>query len=216
MLVYRFFTHTIDKLTLTDQIKRCNVSPPKPLHTQQVSNIAVLSSSVHGHYLHNEATSMCYFAQSFKWRMAYEERSVAKKTTCNCTYTTLPSPPAAQQPQHLVTNMCMYVYICVCVCVCIYIYIYIYIYTHTHTHTYMLYTEWPKKCIHSLLINIFGINLSEISISVWECNIMFSQQMAQALLSLIIKTVTQKMYKLFTHQYLWNKFKWNFYFSVRV
>ena len=26
-------------------------------------------------------------------------------------------------------------------------------------------TEWPKKCIHSLLINIFGINLNEISIS---------------------------------------------------
>jgi hypothetical protein len=29
----------------------------------------------------------------------------------------------------------------------------------------------PKKCIHSLLINIFGINLNEISISGWECNI---------------------------------------------
>ena len=41
----------------------------------------------------------------------------------------------------------------------------------------------PKKCIHSLLINIFGINLNEISISGWECNIMFSQQMAQALLA---------------------------------
>ena len=40
----------------------------------------------------------------------------------------------------------------------------------------------PKKCIHSLLINIFGINLNEISISGWECNTMFSQQMAQALL----------------------------------
>ena len=40
----------------------------------------------------------------------------------------------------------------------------------------------PKKFIHSLLINIFGINLNEISISGWECNIMFSQQMAQALL----------------------------------
>ena len=40
----------------------------------------------------------------------------------------------------------------------------------------------PKKCIHSLLINSFGINLNEISISGWECNIMFSQQMAQALL----------------------------------
>ena len=26
-------------------------------------------------------------------------------------------------------------------------------------------TEWPKKCMHSLLINIFGINLIEISIS---------------------------------------------------
>ena len=26
-------------------------------------------------------------------------------------------------------------------------------------------TEWPKKCVHSLLINIFGINLNDISIS---------------------------------------------------
>ena len=40
----------------------------------------------------------------------------------------------------------------------------------------------PKKFIHFLLINIFGINLNEISISGWVCNIMFSQQMAQALL----------------------------------
>ena len=40
----------------------------------------------------------------------------------------------------------------------------------------------PKIYILSLLINIFGINLNEISISGWECNIMFSQQMAQALL----------------------------------
>ena len=29
----------------------------------------------------------------------------------------------------------------------------------------LINTEWPKKCIHSLLINIFGINLNEISIS---------------------------------------------------
>ena len=43
----------------------------------------------------------------------------------------------------------------------LYIYIYIYIYTHTHTHT-----EWPKKCIHSLLINIFGINVNEMSLGV--------------------------------------------------
>ena len=26
----------------------------------------------------------------------------------------------------------------------------------------------------------------------------------------------KKMYTLFPHQYLWNKFKWNFYFRVRV
>ena len=58
------------------------------------------------------------------------------------------------------------------------LYIYIYIYIHTHTHT----QSGPKKCIHSLLINMFGINLNEISISGWECNIKFSQQMAQALL----------------------------------
>ena len=29
----------------------------------------------------------------------------------------------------------------------------------------LLNTEWPPKSIHSLLINIFGINLNEISIS---------------------------------------------------
>ena len=40
--------------------------------------------------------------------------------------------------------------------------IYIYIYTHTHTY---IYRVAQKKCIHSLLINIFGINLNEISIS---------------------------------------------------
>jgi len=32
-------------------------------------------------------------------------------------------------------------------------------YTHIYTQS------GPKKCIHSLLINIFGINLNEISIS---------------------------------------------------
>ena len=47
---------------------------------------------------------------------------------------------------------------------------------------YIYVQSGPKKCIHSLLINIFGINWNEISISGWECNIMFSQQMAQALL----------------------------------
>ena len=31
-----------------------------------------------------------------------------------------------------------------------------------------------------------------------------------------IYRVAQKMCTLFTHQYLWNKFKWNFYFRVRV
>jgi len=54
----------------------------------------------------------------------------------------------------------------------------------TPTNVSLIHTEWPKKCIHSLLINIFGINLNEISVSGWECNIMFSQQMAQALLAL--------------------------------
>ena len=63
-------------------------------------------------------------------------------------------------------------------------------------------TGWPKKYIHSLLINIFGINLNKISISGWECNIMFSQQMAQALMSLIVKTVAQKnVYTLWHEKY---------------
>ena len=33
------------------------------------------------------------------------------------------------------------------------------------TDTYLEIQSGPKKCIHSLLINIFGINLNEISIS---------------------------------------------------
>ena len=37
-----------------------------------------------------------------------------------------------------------------------------------------VYRVAQKKCINSLLINIFGINLNEISISGWECNIMLS------------------------------------------
>ena len=35
----------------------------------------------------------------------------------------------------------------------------------TRAHARTPHTEWPKKCIHSLLINIFGTNLNEISIS---------------------------------------------------
>jgi hypothetical protein len=52
-------------------------------------------------------------------------------------------------------------------------------YSHLFRQTQYRYRVAPKKCIHSLLINIFGINLNKISISGGECNIMFSQQMAQ-------------------------------------
>ena len=55
-------------------------------------------------------------------------------------------------------------------------------YCHKYIYIYTYIQSCPKKYIHSLLINIFGINLNEISISGWVCNIMFSQQMAQALL----------------------------------
>ena len=51
---------------------------------------------------------------------------------------------------------------------------------------FLLIQSGPKKCVHSLLINVFGINLNEISISGWECNIIFSQQMAQALLQFLL------------------------------
>ena len=36
-----------------------------------------------------------------------------------------------------------------------------------------IYRVAQKKIIHSLLINIFGINLNEIYISGWECNIIY-------------------------------------------
>ena len=42
---------------------------------------------------------------------------------------------------------------------------------------WLIYRVAQKIYIRSLLINIIGINLNEISISGWECNIMFSQQM---------------------------------------
>ena len=42
----------------------------------------------------------------------------------------------------------------------------------------------PKKCIHSLLINIFAINLNEISISGWECN--WIQNSRTSLLSILL------------------------------
>ena len=45
-------------------------------------------------------------------------------------------------------------------------------------------TEWPKKSIHSLLINIFAINLNEISISGWECN--WIQNSRTSLLSILL------------------------------
>ena len=46
--------------------------------------------------------------------------------------------------------------------------IYLYIYTHTiyiYIYIYIYTQSGPKKGMHSLLINIFGINLNEISIS---------------------------------------------------
>ena len=52
----------------------------------------------------------------------------------------------------------VYIYTHIYVYIGIYTYMYIYVYTH-------IYTEWPKKCMHALLINIFGINVNEISIS---------------------------------------------------
>ena len=57
-------------------------------------------------------------------------------------------------------------------------YIYIYIYINT---------EWPKKCIHSLLINIFGINLNEISISGWEWNIIYNSRISLISILLLYK-----------------------------
>ena len=46
---------------------------------------------------------------------------------------------------------------------------------------YCIYTEWPIKMYTLFTHQYLWINLNEISISGWECNIMFSQQMAQAL-----------------------------------
>ena len=50
-----------------------------------------------------------------------------------------------------------------------------------------IYTEWPKKCIRSLLINNFGMNLNEISISGWECNIMYNSKTSLISIFLLYK-----------------------------
>jgi hypothetical protein len=39
-----------------------------------------------------------------------------------------------------------------------------------------VYRVAQKKCIRSLLINIFGIKLNEIYISGWECNIIYNSR----------------------------------------
>ena len=45
----------------------------------------------------------------------------------------------------------------------------------------------PKKCMHSLLINIFGRNLNEISISGWECNIIYNSRTSLISILLLYK-----------------------------
>ena len=67
----------------------------------------------------------------------------------------------------------------------------------SHCHIYRV----AQKNVCSLLINIFGINLNEISISGWECNIMFSQQMAQALLAGADGASQERLCHLFSKNY---------------
>ena len=57
----------------------------------------------------------------------------------------------------------IYIYMCVCVCVCVCVYVCVY---ETYRGVYSVTLQsGPIKCTHSLLINIFGINLNKISIS---------------------------------------------------
>jgi len=49
------------------------------------------------------------------------------------------------------------------------------------------YIKWPKNCIYSLLINNFGINLNEISISGCECNIIHNSRTSIILILLLYK-----------------------------
>jgi len=46
-----------------------------------------------------------------------------------------------------------------------YVVVTLYIVAYYTLSRVLYYTEWPKKFIHFLLINIFGINLNEICIS---------------------------------------------------
>ena len=45
----------------------------------------------------------------------------------------------------------------------------------------------PKKCIHSLLINIFGINFNKISVSGWEFNIIYNSRTSLISILLLYK-----------------------------
>ena len=69
-------------------------------------------------------------------------------------------------------------------------------------HSYCVLGKWNYK-------HTFGI-----------CNTYcFSTATIVTRTCLVVTSYTEwpkKMYTLFTHQYLWNKFKWNFYFRVRV
>jgi hypothetical protein len=58
-------------------------------------------------------------------------------------------------------------------------YLYIYIYVHIY--------RVAQKGIHSLLINVFGINLNEISISGWQCNIIYNSRTSLISILLLYK-----------------------------
>jgi hypothetical protein len=58
----------------------------------------------------------------------------------------------------------LYIYIYICI-YNLYIYgVYIQSVVHPAQSLYIYIQSGPKKCIHSLLVNTFGINLNEISI----------------------------------------------------
>jgi hypothetical protein len=75
MIAYRFFNHTIDKLTLIEQTKRDNVLPPPKaavrfyyLYRSYFMSVYYCAMIIVPRSLRNEATSMPHYAQSFKCR----------------------------------------------------------------------------------------------------------------------------------------------------
>ena len=99
-----------------------------------------------------------------------------------------------------------------------------------YIHRYMQLCMWIVHCrsalssctVHSALSTRIT-SYNDVCNRSQHCN--FGEAQAESSLMMVfvnrnmleqLQSGPKKMYTLFTHQYLWNKFKWNFYFRVKV